>query len=415
MWKWNKTLLLLLLFFSLVDHGFAQNKTQLKTEKIQLQKDIKKYKGLLNEITINQKKSGLAWLITQKKIGAREELINSINNEIYHLNSELELQQNAIDSLHNLLDSYRKQYEKMLIYAYKNRNATNSIVFVFSAPDFNEAYKRIKYIKKIGEYRSYQASEIKDAQKQIENRIVIIKAKKERKKQFLGDKYHEKKILQVEKEENQEILQNLKKDEQSLKNKIAIKEKEAKKLDDEISKIIQRELEEARKKAAEALAKQKAKTNTPKSQPQFGLTPVTEKLSQNFEINKGKFPWPVASGIISGEFGIQSMAGTHLKINNNGINIATNKGSDATAIFAGNVVAIIVIPSGGKSAVLIQHGTFFTLYSNLSTVKVKKGQEVVLGQKLGLIKTDDEGKTEIHFELWKGNEKQNPAYWLKTK
>ena len=371
---------------------------------------------MLNENKANIKKSGIAWIITQKKIGAREDLIAALNEEIHQLDIESAKQKEAIDSLQNQLVKSREQYEKMIVYAYKNRNSLNNIIFVFSASDFNEAYKRLKYIKKIAEYRTFQAEEIAAAQRAIEGKIAIIEQKKERKKTILGDKYHEKKILLVEKDQSAEIMQNLQKDEKKLRKKIAKKEKESKRLNDQIAKIIQEELRKAREEAAR-IAREKAKGNgvKPKKVPQIGV-PVETKLSKNFELNKGKFPWPVATGVISGRFGITSHPANHeLKINNNGINIVTKKGTNATAIFGGNVIAIIVIPSGGKSAVLLQHGAYFTLYSNLVSVKVSKGDEIKIGQQLGTIKTEEDGTTEIHFELWNGGVKQNPALWLRKK
>lgn len=410
--RWIKIFLSVLILFFVTTEGQAQGHKHLEKKKKKIRKEINQMNDLLKEISINKKNSTLASLITQMKIGAREDLIKSINDEIYWLEQDIVQQQEAIDSLHDQLANYRSQYEKMLQYAYKNRNATNSLVFVFSSSDFNEAYKRLKYLKKISEYREHQAVEIAEAQKEIEREIVKIEAKKERKKRFLGDKYYEKKKLQVEKKENQEAITNLKKDEKALKKKILAKQKAAKKLDNQIRIIIQKELEAARlaaKRAREAAKKGEKR-------PANDLTQVSDKLSKNFAGNKGKLPWP-ATGVYSGMFGISKHhALKHIKVNNNGVNILTKRGTDAKAVFKGTVVAVIVIPSGAKSAVLLQHGAYFTLYSNLSVVKVKKGQKVKIGQSLGTIKTDEEeSKTEIHFELWKGNVKQNPALWLKKK
>jgi septal ring factor EnvC (AmiA/AmiB activator) len=393
----------------------AQNKNQLKKKKSKLHKEIKKMNGLLSEINRDKKGAEITYLINVMKIEVREELIESINEEIREVDLELAAQNTTIDSLNNQLLKFQDQYKKMLVYAYKNRNATNSIIFIFSSNDFNQAYKRLKYIKKIGEYREHQAIEVASIKKAVEVEITRLENKKEKKKRILGDKYYEKNKLQKEKTENKEVLQGLKKDEKNLKKEILKKQKEATKLDSEIKKIIEKEIALARERAQkerERLKKGEGKKG--KNDPSFGLTPIAEKLSKRFEQNKGILPWPVKSGKISAKYGISKHpAFEHIKVTNNGVNIITNKGSHAMAIFGGNVVAVIVLPSGGKSAVLMQHGAYFTLYSNLITVKVKKGQEIKLGQKLGIIKTEENGKTEIHFELWKGNAKQNPALWLK--
>jgi septal ring factor EnvC (AmiA/AmiB activator) len=412
MLRWSKIVFMLLLMMGSSLALPAQNKNKLEKKKDKLHKEINKMNGLLSEINRDKKGAEISWLINVMKIEVRKELIQSINEEIIEVDAELVAQNQSIDSLNEQLIQFQDQYKKMILYAYKNRNATNSIIFVFSSDNFNQAYKRLKYIKKIGEYREYQATEIASIQKTVEDRIVRLERKNEKKKRILGDKYYEKNKLQKEKTENKVTLQDLKKDEKKLKKKILRKQKEEAKIDRQITKIIEREIalaQEIARKEREGINK-----GTGKKTPDFGLAPTATKLSKRFEQNKGKLPWPVKSGRISARYGIrQHPVFEHLKITNNGINIITNKGSYANAVFAGNVVAIIVLPSGGKSAVLMQHGAYFTMYSNLITVKVKKGQKVKLGQKLGLIKTEDNGKTEIHFELWKGNAKQNPEVWLK--
>jgi septal ring factor EnvC (AmiA/AmiB activator) len=417
MLKWNKIVFVLMLFLVSNLALFAQDKNQLKKNKNKIHKELKTIKGLLSENKDDQDGAEVRHLLSKLQITAREELIQSINEEIGELDHDLDAQNYSIDSLKNQLVEFQEQYRKMLLYAYKNRNATNSIIFVFSSDNFNQAYKRLKYLKKIGEYREYQATEIVGLQKTIEDRIIRLEKKKEKKKRILGDRYYEKNKLQKEKKANKELLQELKKDEKKLKKKIRKKQKEEAEVDLQITKIIEREIAAAQKRAdkeRERLRKLAKKNGT--KQPNFGDAPIAPKLSMQFAQNKGKFPWPVKTGKISARFGVRPHPVFEgLKVTNNGINMMTNKGTNATAIFTGNVAAVIVLPSGGKSAVLLQHGAYFTMYSNLITVKVKKGQKVKLGQNLGLIKTEDNGKTEIHFELWKGNAKQNPEGWLKKK
>ncbi len=410
--KWNNTCLFLLVFVGALQLS-AQNSQQLKKQKKQLHSEISKMNNLLSEVSRDKQGAEITYLINVMKIKVRKELIESINQEIKEVETDVKLQNSSIDSLKHQLNLYRAQYRKMLLYAYKNRNATNRIIFIFASNNFNQAYKRLKYLKKISEYRTHQAKEIGFAQTLIEKKITRLEKKNDKKKQILGDKYYEKSKLQKDKKENGQVLQGLKKNEKNLKRKILKKQKEARELDQQIKKIIEKEIALARERARKARAKEsKGKGETKK--PSFGLTPVAERLSKKFETNKGKLPWPVKSGKISGKYGISPHpVFEHLKVTNNGIDIITNKGSYAQAVFGGNVVAVIVLPSGGKSAVLIQHGAYFTMYSNLITVKVEKGQQIKLGQKLGEIKTEDNGKTEIHFELWKGNVKQNPALWLK--
>lgn len=444
MLKWSKIIAVLLLFGVVAVGQTQQDKTKLKTKKSKLQKEINQMNGLLKEINISKKKSELAFVINQKKIAAREELIGSISSEINILDAEYSRQVRTIEALKKQLEIYKEQYQKMLIYAYKNRNSTNELVFIFSSSDFNQAYKRLKYIQEISEYRKYQAGEIVKAQRLVNQKIAELRSKKQQKQQYLSHEEMEKLRLQAEKEENQELLKNLKNDEANLKKKIKNKQKEAQDLDKEITRIIQAEIEIARKKAEEERKKREAavakkeearkkteqtgagdkktetKIVTPKSSskplPKIEATPQATELSNSFAANQGKLPWPVNAGSISGSYGIGKHAVfEHLEVVNYGINILTNKGASAQAVFKGTVIAIILLPSGGKSAVLLQHGDFYTLYSNLISLDVEKGDDVQIGTTLGSIKTDEDGRTEIHFEIWKGSEKQNPALWLKKK
>ena len=412
--KWSKYVLASV-FLTLSVVTFSQSKSQLQQKQKNLQSQIQKMNGMLNELSKNKKISEVAYIINVKKIEAREQLIESINDEIGDLDRKIAIQEGLIDSLQRQITLAREQYAKMLVYAYKNRNAVNSVIFVFSAPDFQIAYKRLKYLKKIGEYREYQAKELRVAQEKIEGKIAFLETQKARKKQALGNKYYEKQKLTAEKSENQEALQSLQKDEISLRKKIKKKQREAAQLNKQIEEIIQREIRLAQERARKERQQNSAVENRPKNPLKIELNKVDGALSDNFAGNQGKLPWPVPNGTISAKFGANKHPVLHeVTVNNNGINILTTKGVDATAIFDGSVVAVIVLPSGGKSAVLVQHGAYFTMYSNLSTVKVKKGQKVKIGQKLGTIKTEDDGRTEIHFELWKGGEKQNPALWIKS-
>tara|TARA_Y100000739_G_C20573722_1_gene449113 strand:+ start:310 stop:1524 length:1215 start_codon:yes stop_codon:yes gene_type:complete len=399
-WKLNSLLILgFCLFGQLV---FSQSKSQLKKKKANIQKEIKKLNGLLGETRINKRKSEIQLLILNKKIGARKELISAIGNEVFYLDREITNQNNQIDTLKNKLLELRNQYTEMVRFAYKNRNATNKLIFIFSSEDFNQAYKRLKYIHEIAEYRQYQAQQIILAQEYIEVKIIELEENKFRKLNLKEHKRAEFDRLQDEQGERQNLYSDLRKDEKKLKSNINNKRKESKKLQEAIKKIIEREIAEAKKRAE-------------KEKGSIGLTPKAKKLSKDFNTNKGKLPWPVTKGVISGKFGNQKHAlYEHLTTINNGIDILTNKGNKAKAVFKGKIAAIIVLP-GGKKAILIQHGDFFTMYSNLDKVLVNKGDEVSTQEDVATILTDENGKTEIHFEIWQGNQKQNPSFWISPK
>jgi septal ring factor EnvC (AmiA/AmiB activator) len=400
--RWKLSRLFLLGFFLLSIQGFPQSKNQLKQKRSRIQKELRKLNGLLGETRTNKRKSEIQLLILSKKIGAREELISAIGNEVVYINRSIENQEILIDTLKSNLTQLRVQYAKMVQFAYKNRNSTNKLIFIFSSEDFNQAYKRLKYIHEIGEYREYQAEQIALTQLKIEEKILELKDKKARKLNLKENKKDEFQKLQSEQGERNGIYAELKKDEKKLRSNITKKRNESKKLQAQIKKIIEREIAEA-KKRAEA------------SNKGHNLTPRAQKLSKDFTNNKGKLPWPVSRGTISGKFGNQKHAFLeHVTTINNGIDILTNKGTKARVVFEGTVVAVIALP-GDKKAILVQHGNFYTMYSNLDKVFVKKGDKLETQEDIGTIITDESGKTEVHFELWEGNQKQNPSFWITIK
>ena len=398
-WINNSLLIILLILIGMSVQ--AQDKSQLKKKRQLIQKQLKKLNNLLGETKANKRKSEIQLLILRKKIGARQELISAINYEVNYIDKSIQKQEDYIDTLNHQLKALRTQYSKMVQFAYKNRNSTNKLIFIMSADNFNQAYKRLNYIHEISEYRIYQAKEIGKKQIEIEQKISELESKKKNKILLVKNKRDEHTALEKEKTEKKSIYQALRSDEKNLKKNITRKKREARKLQSAIKKIIERELKEAMKKN--------------KNNDKFELAPKAKKLSDSFTNNKGKLPWPVGRGTISGKFGNQRhQVFDHLKTINNGIDIITNRGTKARVVFKGKVVAVIVLP-GDKNAVLIQHGSYFTMYSNLSSVYVKKGDEVDVQEEIGKIKTDENRKTELHFEIWKGNVKQNPSLWISKK
>tara|TARA_Y100000589_G_scaffold329530_1_gene376359 strand:- start:1865 stop:3079 length:1215 start_codon:yes stop_codon:yes gene_type:complete len=399
-WKLSSLFIIGLLLFA--QPVFSQSKSQLKKKKAKIQKEINKLNGLLGETRTNKRRSEIQLLILNKKIGARKDLISAIGNEVFFLNKQITYQNNQIDTLKSKLLELKNQYTKMVQFAYKNRNATNKLIFIFSSEDFNQAYKRLKYIHEIAEYRKYQSQQIILAAEKVEEKIIELEEKKFRKLNLKEHKKAEFNRLQEEQGERQEVYVELRKDEKKLKANLNKKRSESRKLQVAIKKIIEREIAEAKKRAE-------------KSNGSIGLTPKAKKLSKDFTTNKGKLPWPVSRGVVSGKFGNHKHAVyEHLTTINNGIDILTNKGTKARSVFKGKVAAVIVLP-GGKKAILIQHGEFFTMYSNLAKVLVNKGDEVSTQEDIATILTDENGKTEIHFEIWQGNQKQNPSFWIASK
>jgi septal ring factor EnvC (AmiA/AmiB activator) len=227
--------------------GHSQSKSQLKKKKAKIHKEINKLNGLLGETRTNKRKSEIQLLILNKKIGARKDLISAIGNEVFFINEEISDQNNQIDNLKSKLSELRSQYVKMVQFAYKNRNATNKLIFIFSSQDFNQAYKRVKYIHEIAEYRKYQSQQIKLATQDVEVKIIELEEKKFRKLNLKEYKKAEFNRLQEEQGERQNLYIELRKDEKNLKSNLARKKNESNKLQAAIKKIIEREIAEAKK------------------------------------------------------------------------------------------------------------------------------------------------------------------------
>jgi septal ring factor EnvC (AmiA/AmiB activator) len=401
----NKSILIIfivLLVFKLP--LFAQSKKELENKKKQLQKEIKQTESLLEE-TKKSKKLSLNQLVTlNKKISVREQLIQTIQAEIRIAEKQIKDNKDVITSLENDLQKLKEEYARMIYYAYKNQDAYSRIMFVFSAQDFSQAYRRLKYMQQYSFYRQKQAEMIEKTQELLNKKIAELEDKKRQKQQLLGIEEQEKQQLAKEKGEQEKTLTQLQEQEKELIKKIREKEQEQKQLQLAIQRIIEEEIRKSTENAKSQGVKPAEKGLT--------LTPEAQKLSNTFETNKGKLPWPVAEGIITGKHGEQPhpvLKGITIK--NNGVDIATKKDAPVRAVFEGEVTGLATVPGFGK-VVMIRHGEYLSVYSNLRDVLVKKGDKIKTKQNIGVVETDESGKTEVHFEIWKGSTLMNPETWL---
>jgi len=399
--KWfTRVWLILILAMTLPMLSHAQSKrAQLEKEKSKIKKDIDYKNKLLNE-TAKSKNTSLSQLVVlRKKIKSREELINAIRREIDFLDDEIGASEDRIVSLKEELQELKDEYAKMIYYAYLNRNSYDRLMFVFSAQDFNQAYKRLKYLQQYSEFRKQQGELILLTQDSIGIRIQGLEASKKEKEELIDNIKNEAQLLASEKQEQQKVFNALTTKEKELKSEIDKKKREA----DKLTKAIQRIIEEEIRKQREARGGGGG----------FVLTPEAKELSNKFASNRGKLPWPLEKGVITEYFGEHwhpILKG--IKVKNNGVNISTENGARARAVFSGEVTGIVVIPGAGK-AVLLRHGEYISVYSNLKDVFVQKGDKVSTKDPIGIILTDPtKGKTEIHFEVWKGQSPMNPAEWL---
>lgn len=413
----NKIKYIITIFVLFLGVGIAISQTQtkedLQNKKRQLTKEIEQTNRILRETQKNKKATLTQLNALIKQIEVREKLINTISSEIRALEGQIGKTNSEIDQLRAELEQLKLEYAAMIKFAYRNQSSYNKLMFVFAANNFNQAYKRLKYLQQFSEYRQKQAKYIEQAQSKLEEKMLELEDDKKDKNVLLVDEQQEKVILGKEKNQKETIAKQLTVKESTLKKQLATKQAQAKKLDRMIEDIIRKEIEAARKKAeAEAKARgTKMPTGDKTSSSNLALTPEAQKLSKDFTNNKGKLPWPVEKGIIVEYFGTHEHPQLKgVMISNNGVDIKTAKGASVRAVFSGRVSGVIQIV-GGLYAVLINHGEFTTVYSNLSSVSVKMGQELNTKQNIGTVATDEE-LSSMELQVWKGVTKLNPVDWL---
>lgn len=429
--------LCLLLFFSGIPSSlFAQTKAQLSQKELlnkknKLNDDIKQLNNQLSQTKANKKSQINTIVVINTKIKVREELISTINNELAHINSNIKKNVAEVNSLKASLDKLKSEYAKMIYFAQRNQDSYNKIMFLFSAGDFNQAYMRIKYFQQYAAFRKKQANEIIATQQILSGKLKELEAQRHEKNALLGNEKEEKIQLDSEKQQQEIVLSELQQQEKELKEELEKKKKDAENLQIAIKKLIEAEIkrkaEESARIAAEKAAKAekiaaaKAKTKNAKTKTETKvvdtkptapeLTEEAEALGADFASSRGKLPWPVAKGVICQPYGeYEHPAIKGFMMNNNGVDICANKGTQARAIFAGEVTSIAISPTGGK-LVIIRHGEYLSVYSNLAEVFVKQGEKVSIKQAIGTI-LDEDGKTSMNFQIWKGQKTTDPSGWL---
>lgn len=388
-------------------HTFAQNKRDLENRKEKLQKEIDFTNKQLQLVTKNKSATQEQLQALRKKISLRESLIGTINSEINILGGEIETTSKEIGHLETELGRLKREYAQMIHFAYKNRNEYQRMMFVFASDDFNQAYKRLKYIQQYNGYRVKQAMMMSETQTQLNSKKQDLQVRKNEKTSLRNTEQKEKSTLEKERTEQDKMMKNLSVREQKLRKELSEKQAAKQKLDRAIEKLIRKEIEVAKKKAVASGKKNVTSANV------FTSTPEAQKLSTGFSGNRGLLPWPVEQGSIVNTFG--EHAHKELKgimVKNNGIDIETTKGASARSVFEGTVSGVISIP-GSNKALIIRHGEFLTVYSNLEQVLVKTGDKVTTKQKIGVVANNsDNNKGELHLEIWKNTGKLDPKSWL---
>ena len=441
-------IILVLLILSIVSPIYAQktkgkSRGQLEKEIQSLQKEISTANQLLKKTSKDKEMTMNEVTLLDNKIKQREQLIKAYDEQIAVLDEEILQGQSHIKTLNADLDNLRKEYAQMVTFAYKNRSHYDKLEFLFAAKDFNQAFSRLRYIRQFSDARTTKMDQIAATEQRISDEVEASQKAREEQAAMRKDEKLQQEALKTEKDELNRQVANLKKQEGSIQQDIKNKQQQAQNLQKAIDNIIaeeiraanerrrreeekaRKEAERKKKEAEKKAANNKGKTTTaptttptkaPPTQPKekgMALTPAEKTLSSNFVNNKGKLPWPVERGVISSSYGKHtSVVSSKVTVTNNGIDIATTEGANARAVFDGEVANVTKL-TGSNTVVIIRHGEYFTVYSNLETVTVKRGDKVKTKQNIGKIHTSKtENKTELHFELLKETTRQNPANWL---
>ena len=405
-------MVILSLFFAV--GGFAQrSKESLEKEVKALQKDIATANKLLKETSKSKEVTLNQVSLMDKKIKKRQRLINAYNEQIQVLENNITKGEANIKTLNGELKKLRKEYAKMVEFAYKNRSHYDQLEFVFAAEDFNQAMRRLRYIQQFTEARKTKMNQISATQKKVSDEVDAQRKNREQQAALLADEKSQQETLVNEKAELNAQVAQLKKKEGSIQQSIKEKQAQAKKFQKEIDKIIAEEIRKANERAAKESKNAKNSKNTNTKADKMALTPSEKALSTSFSANKGRLPWPVEKGVIASSYGKHASAiSSKVTVTNDGIDIATTENARARCVFEGVVVSVVK-PSASNIGVIIRHGDYFTVYSQLDEVFVNRGDKVKTKQEIGRVHTDkSEGKTELHFELRQGTGTLNPSVWL---
>lgn len=391
----------------------AQNKTieSKKKEAGKLQEDIKFLDKQISD-TKKRRQNTLSELkLINKKVDTRKRLIDKLEEDIKRQSDEITVKTKAIESMDKRLSELKAAYKRMVIKAYRNRDTRKWFMYVIASDNVEQGYRRWSYLKKYSSSLTEMARHIREDRQILEGQrseLSHLQAEKIKDQQSTTEEYNK---LKQDQDKSKAYANTLAKQQNKYTQELKKKQQQADRLNKEIERLISQAIASEKKKAE--AAKKGGTSNKGSGEKNYTETAESAKLSGSFESNKGNIPWPVKKGMIVEGFGSHphpTIKGVKLPFNN-GVNIAAPGGSSVYSVFDGVVKQIIVIP-GYSNCVLVEHGQFFTFYCKLGSVSVKNGQKVSQGTLLGTIDSNQESP-EIHFELWKGTQKQNPEHWLK--
>jgi septal ring factor EnvC (AmiA/AmiB activator) len=396
------TLVLGLLIFS--STLFAQSAKQ-KALEAQLQQKRKELKELNSLLFSNKKEEKSVITLIEDisyKVSVRKNLIRITNEQANLLTREINANQKEITSLRTQLQELKDDYAAMLVKSYKSKSEQSKVMFLLSSSNFSQAYKRLQYIKQYANYQKEQGEVIKLKTEKLQELNIQLSKQKEDKKKLIEENRIAKRKLDKELKDREVLMASIKTNMGKFSAQIKKKRQEVSRLDKEIDRLI-----------SAAIAASNKKAGKKSSSGKFVLTPANKKLAANFASNKGKLGWPVSRGVIKSKFGKgRSLTDSSVEVNNSGVKIATNKNAEVKAVFNGEVSEIHIIKRGNP-AIMIRHGDYITIYTNLSKIFVKKGDKITTGEVIGEVFTNKtKGETLLGFRIYKNSQKLNPESWL---
>ena len=392
-------ILLVLLSLSVVT---SQTVSELQARKKKALENLELTSNLIEKTSKSKTQTLTQLNLLNAEIKQRQGVINTLNAEIRGINKDLNKLRNETNKLQQQLDTLKKEYSILMYHTYFKKSKYEELMFVLSAKDFAESFRRYRYIKQYSEYCQKKTEEINVAKAALADKLKQTEKVRAERLTVLNERKKENTKLQNEKNKQNKLIKDLKKKEKQLRAELKKQQKLANKLNEQIEKKIAEE------------AKKSSKPSSSGSGKTYALTKEEKLLSGNFEKNQGRLPWPVLKGIVVGHFGIHPHPVLkHVTTNNKGIYIQCPKGTEARAVFEGEVTQIFTI-AGSNKTVIVKHGLYRTVYSNLIKVNVKVGDKVKTKDTIGTIYSDPEDgdKTELYFQVWKDKNIHNPENWL---
>ena len=397
----------------------TQKIKELENQRNELQQQIAESETLLRSTKKDVKSQLDNLALINGQIADRKKYINAIERDVKSLNNEINALQRQLKTLQRDLKDKKDKYESSVQYMYRNKSIHEKLLFIFSADNLSQTYRRMRYVREYANYQRLQAIEIERKQKQVNVKKAELETTREAKEKLLEEGEAEKKKLEKQEKEKQGILNGLKRKQRGIQSEINKKRRSADRLNAQIDRLIEQEIEKARKRAEEEARKagKKAGEKSAGKQPvqkgtvdKFRMNSEDRQLSGTFESNKGRLPMPITGPyVIVGRYG-QYAVTKNVRLDNKGIDIRGKEGAKARAVFDGEVSAIFKY--NGLSNVLVRHGNYISVYCNLSSVSVAKGSKVKAREEIGVIQKDASGNAVLHFQLRKETTKLNPELWL---